>query len=395
MHYIGMAGVEVAAIQQWQDGLIFASVFMGVVFAAAAFGVFFAAAHRFRALMSGGMLVLAICALHFTAMGALTRVPMGASDEASGGLSQIMLGVVVGFAALLCLLFALGAALADPYLSDRQRLENIRLRDTVAERTAELVALASHRAELTARAEAANRAKSQFLANMSHELRTPLNAIIGYSEMIAEDIDGKDQQISEDAQRINGAARHLLSIITDILDLSKIDAGRVDVKRVAFSARAIAEEALDAIRPGAAADGTSLRVLLAPDIGEGDNDAFKIKQCLINLLSNAAKFSKGGEVTLRGRRDTREGTPWLVFEVADTGIGMTAEQIDRLFQPFTQADATMTRRFGGTGLGLTITRNFARLMSGDVTVKSVPSQGSRFTLVVPAHFQEAQIQRAA
>ena len=171
MHYLGMTGVEASALMRWDSDLVAASVIMSVVFAAAAFIVFFAASGKWRALQAGGVLLLAICALHFVGMSALTLMPMGGA--APEGVSQAMLGVIVGFAALLCLIAALAATMADIYLSDRQRLENLRLREMVEDRTAALAAA-------TRRAESANDAKSQFLANMSHELRTPLNAIIGY-----------------------------------------------------------------------------------------------------------------------------------------------------------------------------------------------------------------------
>jgi len=394
MHYIGMTGLEAAAFMQWDAGLVAASVFLSILLASAAVSLFFASIHRLRALHAGGVLVLAICALHFTGMGALTLVPTGFSASI-GGLSQTMLGVVVGFAALLCLIFALAAALADLYLSDRQRLENVRLRDMVEERTAELVALAERQAELTARAEAANAAKSQFIAHMSHELRTPLNAIIGYGEIIHEDLAETDPESSQDAERIIVAARHLLKIISDILDLSKADAGRIELERTDFSVAQLVRETLDAVAPVAKGNGVALRTEFDGELGGAHNDGFKIKQCLLNLLSNAVKFSDGGAVTLHARRERHNGAEWLRFDVADTGIGMSETELGRLFQPFVQADASVTRRFGGTGLGLAITREFAQLMGGDVTVTSAPGKGSTFTLTVLADFSESQALRAA
>lgn len=394
MHYTGMYGLMAAAVMQWDRTLATASVVMSVLFASVAFALFTASPHRMRAINAGAAMVVAICALHFTAMSALTFVPLHGSDVSVGGLSQSMLGVVVGFASLLLLIAALAAALADIYLSDRQRMENIRLRDTVAERTAELVALAQKQAELTARAEAANTAKSQFLANMSHELRTPLNAIIGYSEIMLEESDDPNSQTVKDAQRIVGAAKHLLVLINDILDLSKIDAGRVDVEQGAFAPAEIVREVVDAIRPTAAIGQTEVKVQIAPNLGMGDSDAFKIKQCLLNLMSNAVKFSRGGTVTLKARREHRNGHDLLIFDVSDTGIGMSTDQIARLFKPFTQADATVTRRFGGSGLGLAITQRFARLMGGDVLVRSELGKGSTFRFYIAAELN-GQAQRQA
>lgn len=383
MHYYGMTGVEASALMRWDQGLIAASAIMSVLFGAGAF-VLFASAGKHRALKAGGVLVLAICALHFTGMSALTLMPLGFA--APDGISQSMLGVIVGFGALLCAIAALSAAMADAYLSDRQRQENVRLRETVAARTAELAAA-------TARAEAANDAKSQFLANMSHELRTPLNAIIGYGEIIAEDVD--DPAAQQDANRIISAGHHLLALINDILDLSKIDAGRVELEHIDFDPTALAREALDTVRPAAAARNVTLLLELDPNLGSGLSDAFKLKQCVLNLLSNAVKFSSGASVALAVTREHADEQDWLCFSVRDTGIGMSPEQMARLFQPFVQADASTTRQFGGTGLGLTITQRFAQLMGGDVTVKSAPGEGSTFTLRVPAVLEGASLREAA
>jgi signal transduction histidine kinase len=393
MHYVGMLGLNAAALMLWDDRMVAASIMLSVTLSMAAFLVFDASPHRLRALQGGVVLVLAICALHFTAMTALTLAPLGAA-AAPEGLSQAMLGVVVGFGALLCLLMAGASSIADIYLSDRQRLENIRLRDTVAERTTELRALAAEQAKLISRAEAASAAKSQFLANMSHELRTPLNAIIGYSEIILEDNDAEHQS-AQDAKRIVSAARHLLNIINDILDISKIDAGRVELEQTHFEVATLIAETLDVVRPSAAVNAAMLRTELSDDLGAGMNDAFKLKQCLINLLSNAVKFAKKGEVTLAARRERREGRDWLVFDVIDTGIGISPEHLARLFQPFVQADASTTRRFGGTGLGLAITQRTARLLGGDVTVVSALGCGSTFTLCVPAQAAQADLREAA
>jgi len=243
-------------------------------------------------------------------------------------------------------------------------------------------------------AEAANRVKSDFLANMSHELRTPLNAIIGYSQMLQEQAtdDGQDEYVT-DLTKIERAGTHLLKLINDILDLSKIEAGRMTVFIEQVNVAALLTEVQSIIEPLAAKNGNRFIIDCPPEIGSIDCDVTKLKQSLLNLLSNASKFTTNGIVELAVSRagtdsDPHHGAtadPQISFRVTDSGIGMTPEQIDRLFQAFAQADSSTTRKFGGTGLGLAITRHFARMLGGDVSVTSQPDVGSTFTLVIPVH----------
>lgn len=236
-------------------------------------------------------------------------------------------------------------------------------------------------------AEQANSAKTQFLASVSHELRTPLNAILGYSEILEEDLTAaKLETPAQDAQRIRGAARHLLHLINGLLDLSKIEAGKMDLAIEKFDVREAISETLDTIRPLAQKAGNRIDAELAGDLGLAETDRVKLSQCLLNLLSNACKFTKGGEVSIKARRENNR----LVFEIADTGIGMTEAQAAQIFQPFVQAEGLTTHRFGGTGLGLAITRRLALLLGGDVAVTSAPGQGSVFTLWAPANLNEMQ-----
>ena len=248
---------------------------------------------------------------------------------------------------------------------------------------------AMERAKLDA--EEASRTKSLFLANMSHELRTPLNAILGYSEMLEEEAQDLElDNFTSDLNRINAAGKHLLSLINDILDLSKIEAGKMDLFLEEFDLAMTVGEVSSLATSLMEKNGNALHIEMPDDLGMMVADQTKVRQCLLNLLSNAAKFTQNGDVTLRVRRETLaaldEATSrdWLAFEVQDSGIGMSDEQVLRLFQAFTQADASTTRKFGGTGLGLALTRRFCQMMGGDVNVHSISGTGSTFTVHLPA-----------
>jgi PAS domain S-box-containing protein len=240
-------------------------------------------------------------------------------------------------------------------------------------------------------AEAANAAKSQFLANMSHELRTPLSAVIGYSEMVQEELeDLGEADLIADMKKIETNARHLLGLINDVLDISKIEADRVEVYAEDFEVAAVVREVATTVEGLVAKKGNTLALDLTEGLGTAHTDVTKLRQCLINLLSNAAKFTENGRITLAVARDGAV----LRFSVADTGIGMTQEQVGRLFERFTQADASTTRRFGGTGLGLAITRAFAEMLGGAIAVDSREGEGTTFTLTLPDRFAGAEGQGA-
>jgi len=232
-------------------------------------------------------------------------------------------------------------------------------------------------------AETANRAKSQFLANMSHELRTPLNAIIGYSEILQEDVThlGQDNLVP-DLRKIEGAGRHLLGLINDILDLSKVEAGRMDIFLEDVEIIPLLEEVRAIIVPLAEKNGNAVEYRLADNLGSMRTDRTKLKQSLLNILSNANKFTENGRVTLVAER-IQNGRAVVRFAISDTGIGMSEEQLGRLFQAFSQAETTTSQKYGGTGLGLVITRNFCQLLGGDVTVASKPGEGSTFAITLP------------
>jgi signal transduction histidine kinase/DNA-binding response OmpR family regulator len=234
-------------------------------------------------------------------------------------------------------------------------------------------------------AEQANRTKSSFLANMSHELRTPLNAIIGYSEMLHEEATDRGlDEFGPDLEKIYGAGKHLLALINDILDLSKIESGKMELYLEDFDVRSLVRDVQSTIHPLVAKNQNRLEVELADDVGMMHADVTRVRQVLFNLLSNACKFTEKGTITMDVRHDLAAPEPTLLFSVKDTGIGLTEEQLGKLFQAFTQADASTSRRYGGTGLGLVISRRFCQMMEGDISVSSVHGKGSTFTVRLPA-----------
>ena len=236
-------------------------------------------------------------------------------------------------------------------------------------------------------AEAANRAKSLFLANMSHELRTPLSAIIGYAEMLVEEVEdgaGPDEVV-RDIRKVETNARHLLGLINDVLDLSKVESGKMETYAETFDVADMVREVAATAEALVRKKENRLEVILTDGIGSMHSDITRIRQVLLNLLSNAAKFTEKGLVTLSATREAGlDGSDWMTFAVSDTGLGMSEEQVAKLFQRFQQADASTTRRFGGTGLGLSLTKAFGELLGGAVGVRSAPGEGSTFFMRIPA-----------
>ena len=245
-------------------------------------------------------------------------------------------------------------------------IENVRLFDEIQEKSRQLAEASQY--------------KSQFLANMSHELRTPLNAIIGVREMLREDAKAL-QQDTEPLDRVLGAARHLLALINDILDLSKIEAGRMELQLEPFALAPLIANVVKTIKPLAAKNANQVAVHCDAEIGTMHADQMRLRQALLNLLSNANKFTEHGSITIDARQAQENGRDWVTIAVADTG--MTAEQMGKLFQEFSQADASTTRKYGGTGLGLAISKRFCQMMGGDITVESEPGRGSVFTVRLP------------
>lgn len=292
----------------------------------------------------------------------------------------VRIGMIIAAVVLTTIGSSRASAIQADELIDRQLdTQNfaLQLEQRVKERTAELK-------EAVIEAETATKAKSLFLANMSHELRTPLNAIIGYTEIVEEDLEAGDLKESpEHLSRVKNSAKHLLGLINDVLDFSKADSDKFVLREEAIECATLGRDALDLVAPTAAANRTSCELIVTPGAETIYADVTKAKQCLLNLLSNAAKFTHDGRIIVHIRPLDFKGTPAIAFEVTDSGIGISKETQARLFQPFVQADDTITRSYGGTGLGLSITRRIARMMGGDVTLESEAGKGSRFTLILP------------
>jgi signal transduction histidine kinase len=254
-------------------------------------------------------------------------------------------------------------------------IENVRLFDEIQDKSRQLAEASQH--------------KSQFLASMSHELRTPLNAIIGVSEMLREDTEALKQDL-EPLDRVLGAARHLLALINDILDLSKIEAGRMELHLEAFALAPLLDGVVKTIEPLAAKNGNQVAVHCEAAIGTMHGDQMRLRQALLNLMSNANKFTDRGTITIDAGQRQQNGRDWIMLAVRDTGIGMTAEQMGKLFQEFAQASSSTASKYGGTGLGLVISRRFCQMMGGDITVESEPGRGSTFTIRLPRIVEAAK-----
>lgn len=237
----------------------------------------------------------------------------------------------------------------------------------------------------------ANITKSQFLANMSHELRTPLNAIIGYSEMLLEEAnDIGEIALVPDLNKIQFSGKHLLSLINDILDLSKIEAGKMELYIEKFDVCSLVHEIAGTIEPLVQKQSNKLITHCEPSVGMIESDLTRIRQILFNLLSNANKFTENGTITLTVHHERREEYARIIFEVKDTGIGMSPEQTNKLFQAFVQAEVSTTRKYGGTGLGLVLTKRFCEMMNGDVQVISELGKGSTFVVNLPVEVHKAK-----
>lgn len=394
MHYIGMGAMMINI--QYDPFYVALSIIIAVLASVAALWLSFyfrkssenTHGHIWKKLGSGLLMGAAVVGMHYIGMMAahFDIENIHIHNVGSGMiLNQQWLAYIISGGTL----FTLGLSLIGIYISNKfsykdseihkinQELRqlNEHLEQMVKERTAQLEK--AHDEAIKA-----NRIKSQFLANMSHELRTPLNAIIGYSEMLMEEAEELGEQtFVEDLGKIGKSGRHLLSLINDILDISKIEEGKMDIHDEMFEVHDLVEDVLTTIKPLIESNGNQLQTHYVR--GEMKADVTKLRQILLNLLSNASKFTHNGAIQFNVYVEVKEGKPGYSFLIKDSGIGMSPEQLDKIFQPFTQADASTTRKYGGTGLGLAISSRFCSIMGGHITVESEPGVGSIFICWIP------------
>ncbi|MEC1179132.1 response regulator [Metasolibacillus meyeri] len=405
MHYIGMEAMQIGISYNYACVLL--SVIIAILASIVALWLAFffksgAGAMKIYAKLGSGLVMgAAIAGMHYVGMYA-AEFYVDESMKYSTGVvfNQQFLGYFISAGTL----FSLTISLLGIYLVNK-----ISFKDwEIEEKTKEIYKMNEELKELNSNLELlvkertaqleqahdeaikANMVKSKFLANMSHELRTPLNAIIGYSEMLAEEAEEIGEPLFvDDLNKIRNAGRHLLALINDILDISKIEAGKMEVHFEKVSIQQLIQDVIATIKP--LVDQNNNALITSISDGEMTTDVTKLRQILINLISNGSKFTKDGTVTLTVAEEVRESQAGFSFRIQDTGIGMTPEQVEKLFQPFTQADASTTRKYGGTGLGLAISQSFSEMLGGEISVESKMDVGSTFTCWLPIAKEELPV----
>ncbi len=389
MHYSGMAAMLPDALLRYDPGIVALSIVVAVVLSFVSLGIRFSFAQMHpvpATTIAATIMGCAVAGMHYTAMQASIFFPLPDVPFHSMALSPRLLALLIAIFTVL-----IGAGTLVATFAGRQNELALTLAAEVARRQSTEADLVRAREE----AEAANHAKSHFLASMSHELRTPLNAVIGYSELLLEDAGShaRDEQLVRDLRRINAAGKHLLSLVSDVLDLSKIEAGKMELALQPVDIARLIDDVVATCRPLVAQNGNELIVERGDGLGALIGDQTKLRQVVLNLVSNAAKFTKQGRITLTAARERAAGGDWIGIAVRDTGIGINRDNLSKLFQDFSQVGGAGGRQ-PGTGLGLALSQRFCRLMGGEITVESAPGRGSCFTVRLPATTLTAGLKQA-
>ncbi|MBS0470335.1 MAG: hypothetical protein JSR60_04620 [Proteobacteria bacterium] len=385
MHYVGMAAMRAPVDAQWDWPYVVASVVLGILLMAYGMRYMLDRLTRFSYAVATMLFTLAICGMHFTGMAAVTYRFDPRVSVPDVVVNPAILALAIAALAILIVALGMVCALVDSYLQARQRGEAERLLAHIAELEVTQTQLQETsrnlRSALSA-ADSANRAKSSFLAAMSHELRTPLNAVIGFSEMMRMEAFGPlgGDRYREYANDIHNSGVHLLSLINDVLDISRIDAGELKLEEDTFAVGDLVDQSLRFIAPQAESGGLKLEAKCDTALSEVYADRRRIKQALINLLANAVKFTPaGGSITVRAK----QVPAGLAITVHDTGIGIAAKDIPRALEQFGQVDSSLARKYEGAGLGLPLAKRFMEMHGGSLNLESVVDVGTTVTLVLP------------
>ena len=396
MHYTGMDAMQMGAMIQWDRTLVTLSVLIGIAASVAALWLSFNSRTLRSKLIASVLMTIAVAGMHYTGMAAASYTPLHGALTPAEGISSEILAIAVASASFGILFLALVAAMFDETLANRAQAEALRLRHMnekleamVAERTIELL-------KAKQSAERASNAKTDFLASMSHELRTPLNAVIGYSELLIEESEAKGQKDGlGDLEIIRSSGKHILALINDILDLAKIESGKMEIAVDRARLSELIDDSLAVCRRQVAQNGNKLKIELDSALTFVDTDVTKLRQAIINLLSNAGKFTKDGEIVLTTRGYKHHGAEWVEIAVRDTGVGIAPEYHAAVFEDFHRGDSNTARTHGGTGLGLALSRRLIRLLGGDIIVESAAGQGSLFAIRLPARISDTTSAAAA
>jgi len=389
MHYTGMEAMRSHVNMVYTPGLFALSIVIAIFASEAALWLAVQSTKGtikrqiIAKIISAFIMGIAICGMHYTGMAATVFTPIG-NDHTAITYNPIWLSLGIALTTLSIIGLALIVSTYKQALTSVLQKKNEELEKRVAERTHELEEKSFKLKEAVENAESANRLKSEFLANVSHELRTPLNAIIGYSEILQEDAANEGlPHFSENLKKVLDSSFHLLNLITNVLDLSKIEAGKMDIFLEEVDVIIMVQEIKNIISPLMEKNNNTLTIALPAEMKKIYTDQVKVRQSLLNLLSNASKFTNMGIVKLEVSFINRNNKDWIKFSIQDTGIGLSSEQLSKLFQAFSQADGSTTRKYGGTGLGLYLSKRYCEMLGGWIDVNSKKNQGSEFVMTLP------------